>query len=69
MRPLGPNCGQFFPLELDDLPCFDNPPFRFSDLAFKLGPGDLSFRQFPTLRLKICPQFSHHPLRISHRCL
>jgi hypothetical protein len=53
MRPLRPSCGQFFPLQLYDLSCFKNPPFRLSDSSFKLRPRDLRFCQFPASRFKV----------------
>jgi hypothetical protein len=56
-------------LQLDHLPCFDDPPFRFSDASFKLRTSDLSFRQLNTPRLKVSPQLRDNALRIAHRRL
>jgi hypothetical protein len=56
-------------LQLDYVPCFDDPSFRFSDPSFKLRSSDLSFCQFRTPRLKVSPQLSDNPLRIAHRRL
>jgi hypothetical protein len=66
MRPLRPSCGQFFPLQLDHLPRFDDPPLRFSDPSFELRPRDLSFCQLLAPRLKVSPQLSDGPLRVAH---
>jgi hypothetical protein len=67
MRPLRPGRSQFFPLQLYHLPCFKDPPFRLSDSSFKLRPRDLSFGKFRASRLKVSPQLSNGPLRITHR--
>jgi hypothetical protein len=56
-------------LQLDHLPCFDDPPFRFSDPSFELCSSDLSFGQLHTPRLKVSPQLRDNPLRIAHRRL
>jgi hypothetical protein len=66
-RTLRPSCGQFIPMQLDHLPCFDDPSFRFPDPSFKLRSSDLSFCQFPAPHLKVSPQLNDHPLRVSHR--
>jgi hypothetical protein len=55
LRPFRSSCGQFFPLQLYHLPCFKNPPFRFSDSSFKLRPRDLSFCQVSAPSLKVSP--------------
>jgi hypothetical protein len=67
MRPLCPSCGQLFPLQLYHLPCFKDPPLRFSDSSFKLRPRHLSFCQFPAPSLKVSPQLTDGPLGIAHR--
>jgi hypothetical protein len=56
-------------LQLDHLPCFDDPAFRLSDPSFKLRSSDLSFRQLHTPRLKVSAQLRDNPLRIAHRRL
>jgi hypothetical protein len=64
--PLCPSCGEFFPLQLDHLPCFDDPSFRLPDPPFKLRSSDLSFCQFLAPHLNVSPQLCHRPLSISH---
>lgn len=65
--PIGTSRFQFFPLQLDDLPCLGQTTLSFSQHSLKLSPRDMDLGQFFASVRQLDSKVSRHPLAVADR--